>query len=67
MQTGVMLSPQFAYLNANRMPLWENFIPGVQNEPPQQDDGVAPSSLDTPKEGLPSGPTGYSGGGPGGR
>jgi hypothetical protein len=56
----VMLSPaQYE----GRIPLFENFIPGIQNEPPQVDDGVAPSSLDVPKEGLPSGPTGYSGGG----
>lgn len=34
---------------AGRLPLFENFIPGVQNEPPQVDDGVAPSSLDIPK------------------
>jgi len=32
------------------MPLFENFIPGIQNDPPQVDDGVAPSSLDIPKD-----------------
>jgi len=57
-----MLS-QYQYM----LPSFENFIPGVQYEKPQQDDGVAPSSLDVPKDGFPSGPTGYSGGGPGGR
>jgi hypothetical protein len=42
-----MLSPaQYEH----RMPLFENFIPGIQNDPPQVDDGVAPSSLDIPKD-----------------
>ena len=57
-----MLS-QYQYM----LPSFENFIPGIQYPKTTQDDGVAPSSLDIPKEGLPSGPTGYSGGGPGGR
>ena len=49
------------------IPSFENFLPGVQVPDYQVDDGVGPSSLDIPKEGIPSGPTGYSGGGPGGR
>ena len=55
-----MLSPA-QYVN--QIPTFENFIPGVQNDPPQVDDGVSPSSLDVPKEGPPSGATGYAGGG----
>jgi hypothetical protein len=42
-----MLSPaQYEH----RMPLFENFIPGVQTAEQQVDDHVAPSSLDTPKD-----------------
>lgn len=55
------------YQYEGMLPHFEQFIPGVQNPPPTVDDGVAPSSLDIPKEGVPTGATGYSGGGPGGR
>jgi hypothetical protein len=44
------------------LPLFENFLPGVQQPPPTVDDNVAPSSLDMAKnEG--SEVTGYGTGG----
>lgn len=44
------------------MPLWENFLPGVQSPKPQVDDNVAPSSLDQVRDSTPTEITGYGGG-----
>jgi hypothetical protein len=44
------------------MPLWENFLPGVQTPKVPVDDGVAPSSLDQTKNSVPTEVTGYGGG-----
>ena len=51
------------YQFPQRMNLFENFLPGVQEPPPTEDDGVAPSSLDQSRDSDPTASMGYSGGG----
>ena len=41
---------------------YEDFLPGTQNPPPTEDDGVAPSSLDQSRDSDPTASTGYGGG-----